>query len=362
MAGLAVDGQPALAPSPQRPRWLWWAVAAVVIALVVAVAGYVIRDDDLAESDAVDTRPAVTTRIGVFRGTDVEGVKAFEGWLGRDVDYVVDFSSRATWTEITQPQYMIDAWKGTKYRPVYSLGMLPENPADTMERGATGEYNKYYKELARRLVKADQADAIIRLGWEFNLEDSRWSTDNPQDFIKYFRHIVTTMREQPGQNFEFDWNPNNGKAKYDAVKYYPGNDVVDYVGIDSYDASWAFHSYPYPGDCDAKCRSARQTNAWNRSIYGGSRGLKFWSNFARSKGKPMSLPEWGMWERSDRHAGGDDPEYLRRMHAFIADPKNRVAYQSYFEFDGHDGPHRLMTTYPEAGKVFLSLFGPATQQ
>jgi hypothetical protein len=63
-----------------------------------------------------------------------------------------------------------------------------------------------------------------------------------------------------------------------------------------------------------------------------------------------------MWERADQHGGGDNPEYLRRMHAFITDPKNRVAYQAYFEFDGSDGPHRLMTTYPESGEVFRGLF------
>lgn len=252
---------------------------------------------------------------------------------------------------------MIEAWKDSGLRPVYSLAMLPENPEDTMARGAAGEYDHYFKELAGRLIEAGQENAIMRVGWEFNLEESRWATDNPQEFIDYYRKVVAAMRSQPGQEFEFDWNFNNGKSKYDAVDYYPGDDVVDYVGVDAYDTGWAFHTYPYPDDCDTACRAERQTNAWNRSIHGGARGLKFWSDFARSKGKPMSLPEWGMWEREDGHGGGDDPEYLRRMHAFISDPKNRVAYQAYFEVDGHDGPHRLMTTYPAAGEVFRELFG-----
>ena len=46
------------------------------------------------------------------------------------------------------------------------------------------------------------------------------------------------------------------------------------------------------------------------------------------------------------------------MAAFIADPQNSVAYQSYFEFDGPDGKHRLMVDYPASGDVFRSLFGP----
>jgi hypothetical protein len=357
MAGLVADPRPAPAPAPRRPR-RWWGLAAVlVLVLVAAIGSYVTRDHtELAPADAIDNRPPVTTKIGVFRGTDVKEVQAFEAWLGRDVDYVVDFSTRATWAEITDPSYMIQAWKDTGYRPVYSMAMLPEDPADTMARGATGEYDHYFRELAHRLVQANQADAILRLGWEFNLEDSRWATDEPDEFIQYFRHVVAAMRAEPGQRFEFDWNPNNGKAKHDAVDYYPGNDVVDYIGIDAYDTGWGWHTYPYPKDCDSECRSGRQANAWNRSIYGGSRGLRFWSDFARTMGKPMSLPEWGMWERSDHHGGGDDPEYLRRMQAFIADPKNRVAYQAYFEVDGHDGPHRLMTTYTRSGEVFKNLF------
>ena len=39
---------------------------------------------------------------------------------------------------------------------------------------------------------------------------------------------------------------------------------------------------------------------------------KLFNEFARSKGKPMSLPEWGMWERSDRHGGGERRRHARR--------------------------------------------------
>ncbi len=202
--------------------------------------------------------------------------------------------------------------------------MLPEATDDTMERGAAGEYDQYFTQLATNLVEGGQEDAILRLGWEFNLEGSRWATDDPDVFIAYWRHVVTAMRAVPGQEFEFDWNPNNGKNTYDAVDYYPGNDVVDYIGIDAYDNAWGLFTYPYPDDCDAGCRAGRQENAWNRAIYGGHRGLHFWSQYAARKGKPMSLPEWGLWDREDDHGGGDDPDYLRRMHEFIADPENRV--------------------------------------
>ncbi len=303
-----------------------------------------------------DARPPVDTQMGIFVGADPNLVREFTDWLGRDVPYVVDFSSRQNWAQIAEPQHQIDTWKDQPYRKVFSLAMLPDDPADTIERGATGEYNHYFADLARRFIAANQEDTIFRIGWEFNIGESRWSTDNPEAFIAYWRHIVTTMKAQPGQQFQFDWNPNNADNKYDAAKYYPGSDVVDYIGIDAYDVSWAAGAYPYPENCDATCRTAAQKIAWDQSIYGGARGLRFWSEFARQQGKPMSLPEWGLWNRLDNHGGGANLDYLRRMHEFITDPANRVAYQAYFEYNGPDGPHKLMTTFPRAGELFRTLF------
>jgi hypothetical protein len=355
---VALSDPPAVRPPSPRRRWGWWIVAALVVVVSVGTLVFSIRGwtDPAIRGGPMD-RPTSQTQIGVFRGTDPQEVQKFNDWLGRDVDYVVDFSTRDTWQEIAEPQYMIDAWKGTPYRMVYSLAMLPLDPADTMERGASGEYDHYFVDLAQRLVAGGQQDAVLRLGWEFNLDSWRWSTSDSAAFIAYWRHIVTAMRSVPGQKFQFDWNVNNGTTPNDAVNYYPGNDVVDYVGVDAYDDAWGFHTYPYPADCDDSCRADRQKNAWNRSIYGGPRGLKFWSKFAAHHGKPMSLPEWGMWQRQDGHGGGQDADYLRRMQAFIADPANDVAYQAYFEVDGPDGPHRLMTDYPQAGAVFKTLFG-----
>jgi hypothetical protein len=362
-AGIPVIGAESGAPAPAGPgRRRIWIIGGLVLALVLSV-GLValLRDDNdpaTAGSGPNDPpRPAVSTKVGVFRGTEPAEVTKYEEWLGRKIDLVVDFSTRQTWAEIAAPDEMIQAWKDKPYRQVYSVGLLPEgDDSATIERGAAGEYDVHYRELAGRLVAAGQQDAILRLGWEFNLESSRWQTDDEKAFIEYWRRVVAAMRAEPGQKFQFDWNPNNGKGKHDAVEYYPGNDVVDFIGVDAYDVAYTHKTYPYPDDCDQSCRLERQKNAWRQSIYGDHRGLRFWSKFAAQHGKPMSLPEWGLWKREDGHGGGENAYYLQQMAAFIADPKNAVAYHSYFEFDGPDGPHRLMVDYPDAGNVFRPLF------
>ncbi len=97
----------------------------------------------------------------------------------------------------------------------------------------------------------------------------------------------------PGaQNIQFDWNVSNGGNRYDSTRFYPGDEFVDYVGVDVYDLSWADNTYPYPEDCSADCRLKRQKAAW-QNIFSSKFGLAFWSGFAAEHGKPLSLPEWG---------------------------------------------------------------------
>lgn len=301
-------------------------------------------------------RTGAEVKLGVFRGTSTENVRSFEQWLGRDVDYVVDFSSRGTWHEIANPTYMIDEWRNSDHRMVYSVALLPGDDSGTIEAGARGDYDAYYRTLARNLVAGGQQDAILRLGWEFNLKGWRWSTNDPAAFIAYWRHVVTAMRSVPGQRLKFDWNLNVGETPYQASKYYPGGKYVDYVGVDVYDVSWAEGTYPYGRGCSAVCRQDRQHIVWNR-ILNGRFGLAYWAEFARAKHKPMSVPEWGLWERPDGHGGADNAYFVTQMHAFIDDPQNRVAYQGYLEVDVADGRHRL-TTFTKAGKAYKKLFSP----
>lgn len=293
-------------------------------------------------------------RVGVFRETQREEVDAYQQWLGCRVDYVVDFSSRDTWWHISRPTYLLDEWEGVDRRLVLSVAMLPRDEPADFTRGAAGDYDRHYVELAQLLIERDREDTILRIGWEFNLTNSQWYTTDTEAFRTYYRRIVDAMRSVPGHNFEFTWNP--GRSGVDAVPYYPGDEWVDHIGLDVYDAVGGV--YPYPADCGEECRAVRQRTAWFDHSYGGDRGLGFWAEFARQHGKPFALPEWGVWERPDGTGGGENEFFIRRMVEFISDPANNVAYQAYFEHDGSDGSHRLMTTYADLGDVYRGLLAP----
>ena len=361
-----VPAAPGSGPRRRRPALLSAGVAALLVVLLAAGGWFWWRERDQGTGQAQAERaeaglrlppPRAPARIGVFRGTDPGEVKRFEAWAGRPVDYVIDYSTRSSWADIADPELLIDAWRGTGYRVVQGLAMLPmDDDSATIENGAGGEYDHYFRDLARNLVNGGQADAVLRVGWEFNLGGSRWGTDDPTAWVAYYRNIVGSMRSVPGQRFQFDWNVNNGNNPVDAVDYYPGDDVVDYVGIDAYDQSWTSGTYPYPSGCDQACRVTRQDRAWFRDILGGSRGLMFWAKFAADHGRPVSLPEWGLWERPDGHGGGDDPGYIRRMHDFITG--HDVAYAAYFEYSAEDGTHMLSDgTFPQSAAVYRQLFG-----
>ncbi|MBF5080391.1 glycosyl hydrolase [Quadrisphaera sp. INWT6] len=367
-------------PSPQRPRprrtrrRALFGVLAGVLVLVLAGATALLLGNrgggetpvsppssaPVVTQEPVDTGALAAVPFGVFRDNSAEETAAYEAWIGRQVDVAVVFGSRDTWQDIRNSDWLLDGWRDAPQRLAIGVPLLPtEDDSATVEEGATGAYDDVYVEFAQRLVAEGQADAILRLGWEFNLEGSRWSTEDAEAWKAYYRSVVEAMRSVPGQQFEFDWNVNNGGGGIgDPVDYYPGDDVVDYVGVDAYDVAGAEGTYPVPDGCTDECALERHQAAWDGAIYGGERGLQFWSGFAKEHGKKLSLPEWGLWDRVDGTGGGDDPYYIEQMARFIADPDNGVAYQAYFEVDNTElGPHRLMTGFPESSQLFRDLFG-----
>ncbi|WP_327066562.1 glycoside hydrolase family 26 protein [Kitasatospora sp. NBC_01302] len=167
-------------------------------------------------------------------------------------------------------------------------GDLPDDQvAELLNQGAHGAFDQHFLRLARRLVALGGNDTVIVLGWEMNgiTYTSRCGPD-PAAWKAYWRRIIGVMRSVPGQKFRFDFTPNRGLDAIAWTKCYPGDDVVDVIGTDSYDqpAGATFDDYvhePY--------------------------GLEDQVEFAARRGKPVSYPEWGLFRN------GDNPEFVRRM-------------------------------------------------
>ena len=285
--------------------------------------------------------------LAVYKGAGCDGKKriaAFEAWLGRPVDRVIDFLARDRWaTVISSGKWVSHCWRGTPYKVTFSIPMLPADKESTLEAGMNGAYNDYFRELANTFVANGQGDAILRIGWEFNGGWYPWAAKrNPDAWIALWRHIVTTMRSVPGARFRFDWNPTLGWQQIPPDKVYPGDDYVDIIGLDVYNQTWE--------------KTATTPELRWRDLMDRSYGLRWHADFARQHGKPMSFAEWGTGTRADGHGGGDDPLFVRNMTEWIKE--HDVLYHGYWDYPAKDFNAELSSgQFPLSGAELRRAFG-----
>jgi hypothetical protein len=217
-----------------------------------------------------------------------------------------------------------NGWSGTHYVLSLAVPMIPTDAAGvaeaTLAEGASGTYNHYFTALARTLVAAGEANAYLRLGWEFDGGAYAWSATNPTDeadFSAYFRQIVTAMRAVPGERFRFVWNPTATAFAdgYNLALAYPGNAFVNEIGLDDYDQTWLS---PHTSTVEWYETTLPNLTAAHR--------------FAASHHKPLAVCEWGLSTRSDGHGLGDDPFFIDNFATWMKNPVNDVQYESYFDF------------------------------
>ncbi|MFD4927026.1 glycoside hydrolase family 26 protein [Streptomyces goshikiensis] len=200
--------------------------------------------------------------------------------------------------------------------------------ARLIRAGAEGAYDHHFRKLAERLVELGVPDTVIVLGWEMNgTTYTHRCAPDPENWKAYWRRVVKAMRSVPGQEFRFDFAPNRGKDAIGWTECYPGDDVVDIVGMDSYDQN--------PG---------RSFDDQVSQPY----GLQQHVDFAKAHGKGISYPEWGLFRR------GDNPEYVRRMLKWIE--QHRPIYHTITDYCPH-GVWQCKTN-PQSSKVFRDALAP----
>jgi hypothetical protein len=341
------------------------AAACVAFAAIVTSVQALPRGPELT---AVTGTPASVV-MGAYTGPAKRGhtaQQAWQRWSGMRSPYVLDFAAGDSWKNITGPSWLLRPWQASGRRLIYSMPMFPHVRGDTVRTDAVrlaqcaaGSYNKHWSKLARRLVERGMPTTIVRPGWEFDGSWYPWSArGRVADYARCFRQIVTTMRAKRGQRFQFLWNPGVGVHEFPAEQAYPGNQYVDYVGVDVYDTSWVPGTYPYPRNATAARRRTIAAAVWSRK-FDGEHGLRFWVRFAAAHGKRLAIPEWGLSSRPDGRGGGDNPAFIANMTRFIRDPRNGVAFAMYFDADSAVGDrHRLSTSdsrFPVSRSLFRSL-------
>ncbi|HUO73247.1 MAG TPA: hypothetical protein VMU39_20930 [Solirubrobacteraceae bacterium] len=266
----------------------------------------------------------------VYTAHKISILKAFNNLVGRRYSCIqVYINAAPTWTGWENP-WIIDyydpnsnwsAWAttpGTQRQLIITQELIPSaiKDRDWLHPGAAGAYAAHARALAQHLVAAGLGSSIIRLSPEAN---GSWTPDaipmNPAKYplwVAFWRRTVLAMKSVAGAHFQFDWGIAALWRPIPLRAIYPGDDVVDMIGVDAYDT----------GNLGSTA-AAR----WQRVLTGPD-GLQDVLAFARLHHKPISIPEWGVSPTSQAHGFGDDPTFVNGIATVVRD--DEVAYQAYF--------------------------------
>lgn len=297
--------------------------------------------------------PASPPPLGAYLGnggTGVARVPEFTAWFGRAPDRALDILAYDSWSSFEADSlWSVACWRGTGAEPVvaamtFSVPLTVQGTS--LADVAAGLHDNSFLNVARAMVASRWGGAVIRLGWEFNGSWMPWAAgQDPASYVGAYRHVVGLMRSVPGASFTFDWCCAWGPTEIVAESVYPGDDVVDIIGMDIYGRYYA------PADGD-------EAHDWNTSLTSVN-GLNWLVSFAQAHGKSLSLPEWGTgeWFVNDGGNGrGDDPVFIESVAHFLT--ANRALYSDYWDYSDSvydsavsDGEH------PHAGAALKAAFG-----
>jgi Glycosyl hydrolase family 26 len=120
--------------------------------------------------------------------------------------------------------------------------LISWEPYHSLSDIASGKYDSYLHEQAK-LAKSWGSTLLIRFGHEMNGTWYSWS-GQPTSFVAAWRHIVSVFRADGVTNVKWVFSPNIQEGtKYPISPYFPGDEWVDYVGLDGYNwgtgTSWS---------------------------------------------------------------------------------------------------------------------------
>lgn len=113
----------------------------------------------------------------------------------------------------------------------------PGDHEPVLESILTGRMDDELYRLAGVVRDAAPQIVLIRWGHEMDLSGLYpWAANRPDLFRAAFRHVVSIFRDTDVSNARFVWSP---AGQPSADDYFPGDDVVDYVGLTILgDADW----------------------------------------------------------------------------------------------------------------------------
>ena len=268
-----------------------------------------------------------------------------EAWRGHKFDVILGWAPQTDWKSFVG--YFegggFGAFARQPARAVIRTPLLMKGNAGQFSQCAKGAFDIYFRKAAQAVARTGKRDTVFALGWEANGSWFPWSIgSNPDGYKACFRRVAGVIRSViNGATIEWPM-AEKGHLKFSVEKAYPGDDVVDVVGLSFYDRFPSFTS----------------VQLWNvslqKSYNGGPVGLKTWLDLAKRHGKKLSLGEWAV---SDGRGGGSDNAlFIEQVVAFLKQNAAYIAYETYYNCGGGIYQVYPESNNPKAGAMYRSLY------
>lgn len=190
---------------------------------------------------ATTTSTTTTTISGCYIGAFVNGLEntsAFENLMGKNLAVNMWY---ITWN-YSFPSSECDSAKN--YGGVPMITWEPSlSTTNTLEAISNGNYDSYLTTFAQA-AKNWGGLIYLRFAHEMNGNWYVWDgyhngeSSGPAKYIAAWKHIHNIFSSASATNVKWVWSPNHTSAPDEswnqAVNYYPGDDYVDWIGIDGY--------------------------------------------------------------------------------------------------------------------------------
>jgi glycosyl hydrolase family 26 len=184
---------------------------------------------------------SATIRLGVYDAEQGEvgapesaqALDQYAAMVGRNPDIVMDYSN------ITEPLLTKSEVANLSSRgetPLVSWQLYQSGysgPTIPLSQIAAGAYDADLRRAAAEAKAMPFSEIMIRVGHEMNGDWYGWSGD-PSAFVAAWRHIVTVFRAEGVTNVKWVWSANVNNGSYPFKAYFPGDEWVDYTGLDGY--------------------------------------------------------------------------------------------------------------------------------
>ncbi|MQA79615.1 MAG: hypothetical protein GEV10_14240 [Streptosporangiales bacterium] len=240
----------------------------------------------------------------------VQAFQEFESVTGRTLDVVHTyhpwddpFPSAADEHFLERGQELLIGWAGSD-----SPGI------------AAGRYDQLIRQRARD-VKAVDDQLMIAYRFEMDRPNLRSQVRSAKDYIAAWKHIRAIFAEEGATNVGWVWAPTaKGFTEGDAADFYPGDNQVDWLGVDAY------------------------TGPRLRPF---SEVMRAYMDFAAEHpGKPIMIAEFGLSDRD-----GKRPAWLKAAREYVKE-QPRIKAVLYFNGNSEARPNALLALQPsETGRT-----------